>query len=315
MIISLAPLQGYTEFAFRNALADTIGGVDKFYTPFLRFENDGSIRSKYLNDIKPENNKEINLVPQILVNNSNHFLELAKTIEDYGYTELNWNLGCPYPMVAKRKLGSGLLEFHQTIETVLNEVIPKTKLDISIKLRSGYENNNEVFKVIKLLNFYPIKEVIYHPRIGKQLYKGAADYNQFLQIQEQCELPLAYNGDIDSVDKYNDLIKSNSLIKHAMIGRGLISNPFLAQEIKGTYLSTEEKQEQFSLFHKYLYNHYKRSLSGNSHLLNKMVHFWEYFSHIFTDQKKTFKSIKKCKNIRDFENKSTVIIQTFNLAK
>lgn len=313
MIISLAPLQGYTEFPFRNAMASIIGGIDKFYTPFLRFENDGSLRNKHLNDIKPENNKTLKLIPQILVNNTAHFIELAKLIEDNGYSELNWNLGCPYPMVAKRKLGSGLLAHTETIQKILDETVPKTKLDISVKLRSGYENDQEVFKVIEVLNAFPINEIIYHPRIGKQLYKGYANFDLFKQLQQFSKIPLAYNGDIDTVDKYNEVLNSEIKINHYMIGRGLISNPFLAQEIKGEQYTIDEKRQLLKLFYNELFEHYKNTLSGDTHILNKMIHFWEYFSQLFIESKKVYKLLKKCRNIISFQNTADKIIQTSDM--
>lgn len=313
MNISLAPLQGYTEFPFRNTLANFIGGIDKFYTPFLRFDNDGSLRSKHLNDLKPENNREINLIPQILVNNAGNFLSLAKRVEDAGYSEVNWNLGCPYPMVAKRKLGSGLLAFPELIDSILDEVYTKTKLSISIKLRSGYDNDQEIFKVIDILNSYPIKEVIYHPRIGKQLYKGTANFNQFLKIKESCKLPLAYNGDVDTVVKFKEIVQTVGSINHIMIGRGLIANPFLVQEIKGVKFTESKKREIFSSFYHELSNHYKNALSGDSHLLNKMIHFWEYFSHLYIEQRKVYKMLKKSNNLQIFEDKAEEIIQKFEL--
>ena len=80
MEISLAPLQGFTEFPLRNALHHTIGGIDKYYSPYLKFENDGSLRQKFINDILPENNQNIKLIPQVLVNNSNDFFKFHEQL-------------------------------------------------------------------------------------------------------------------------------------------------------------------------------------------------------------------------------------------
>lgn len=311
MMISLAPLQGYTEYPFRNALASIIGGATKFYTPYLRFENDGTLRNKHLRDILPENNKSINLTPQILVNNTVDFLKLISLIENYGYTEVNWNLGCPYPMVAKRILGSGMLPMHEKIHQILEDVIPKTKLRVSIKMRSGYLNDSDVDRVIEVLNKFPVSEIIYHPRIGKQLYKGQADTHKFGEIQKLSTLPLSYNGDIDSLGKFQEVRSAFPDVTHFMIGRGMIANPFLAQEILiGKMLDENTKRSQFYEFHKVLFDHYSSELSGDSHLLNKFIHFWEYFSQLFVDSGKTFKIIKKCRSLSDLTNNTELIIRT-----
>jgi len=171
MQISLAPIQGYTEYPFRNAMNSIIGGVDKYYSPFLRFENDSSIKNKYIKDILPENNNSVNLVPQILTNNTQEFLQFINIVKDFGYKEVNWNLGCPFTPVVKRKLGSGLLAYPETIDKILREVFNKVDINISVKLRSGYLTDTEIFDVITILNKYNLSEIIYHPRIGYESKK------------------------------------------------------------------------------------------------------------------------------------------------
>lgn len=315
MVISLAPLQGYTEYPYRNALAQIIGGVTRFYTPYLRFENDGTLRSKHIKDISPDNNKNINVIPQILVNNSPDFLKLARIIEEYGYTQVNWNLGCPYPMVAKRQLGSGLLPLLEKVSRVLDEVIPNTNLNISIKLRSGYELDTDINKLIGIFNQYPLNEIIYHPRIGKQLYKGTADSDKFAEISALSKHNLAYNGDIDSFAKYTEICTKFPLVNHVMIGRGLIANPFLGLEINdGKPLDDDIKRKLFEEFHQSLFLHFSNKLSGDSHLLNKFVHFWEYFSHLFVDNKRVNKTIKKNKTIVEFKRNAQFIIRNSGFA-
>jgi len=313
MVISLSPLQGYTEYPFRNSLHKIIGGVDTYYTPFIRFENDGSIRKKHINDVLPDNNSGMKLVPQILVNNASHFLELANQIESLGYSEINWNLGCPYPMVAKRKLGSGLLAYPEIIEQILTEVLPKTTLDVSIKLRLGYLNNGEIDKVVDVLNKFPLKEVIIHPRIGKQLYKGQIDLEKFIIISSKINTKVCYNGDIDSASKFRWVKDQINDVNSFFIGRALISNPFLAAEIKGLTFTSAGKREKFSEFHKLLFEYYTEMLSGDSHLLSKFEHYWEYFSLLFQENRKAFKLIKKCKNKGQYYQASDEIIKYFTL--
>jgi tRNA-dihydrouridine synthase len=301
MLISLAPLQGLTEFPFRNAINRLIGGVDKFYSPFLRLENDGSLKSKYQKDILTENNSGTPLIPQILVNNAKDFLFLAKLIEENGYQEVNWNLGCPYPMVSKRKLGSGLIPYPYEIKEILEAVIPKTKLKISIKIRAGLIEPNEIFSVLNALESLPLTEIIVHPRIAKQLYKGTADREVFIQAQKQTAFKLAYNGDITSRADFKELQLKLPDTNHFMIGRSLIANPFLGLEIKNdTALPESEKRQLFHLFHQELLYHYEKILSGDAHTLNKMLGYWEYWSLLFSHSKKIYKSLKKTNRLNDY---------------
>ncbi len=301
MILSLAPLQGYTEFPFRNALQQTIGSVDKFYAPFIRLENDGSLKNKYLKDIHPDNNKGMHLVPQLLTNNAIDFLSLSRFIVDFGYKEVNWNLGCPFPMVVKRKLGSGLMPYPELIEEILETVLSKTSLKISIKIRSGSQEPDEIFAVLKQINHLPLTEIILHPRIGKQLYKGMANIESFKQAQKEANFNLAYNGDIMGLRSFHLLKEKIPDVNHFMIGRGLLSNPFLAQEIKnGNLIADSEKRKIFFDFHHQLITHFEKTLSGNSHLLNKLTSYWEYFSLLFENPKKILKPLKKCHNLNQY---------------
>lgn len=301
--ISLAPLQGYTDFPLRNALHHIIGGVDKYYTPYLRLQNDGTLKKSSIKDILPENNEGIHVIPQILVNNAADFIYLSDMLSDYGYTEVNWNLGCPYPMVTKRKLGAGLLPYPQEINDILNQIIPKIKLDISIKLRAGYADYEDIQTILPILNNYPIKELILHPRYGKQLYKGDANIEIFKKSLEISKQKLAYNGDIKSIHDINNFCDIFNSTEHIMIGRGILQNIFLAAEYKkGEKFTSIEKQNLFQQFHDELFEYYSKSLSGNSHQINKMIHLWEYFSFHFEDQRKLYKRIKKSKTVDQIQS-------------
>jgi tRNA-dihydrouridine synthase len=316
MIVSIAPMQGYTDAIFRMVHHTIIGGVDRYYAPYFKIENDGQISKKYLRDILPENNIGMDLVPQILTNKASDFNLAIPELVKMKYTELNWNLGCPYPMVAKRHLGSGLLPFPEKIDQVLSEIHLPKDFSISVKLRSGYINETDFYAVIEVLNKYPVKEIIFHPRIGKQMYKGKANralYNEFLAKSQH---PLAYNGDVVSIDEFNHIQSEIPFAQHIMIGRGLLYNPFLAKEIKLNQSHTLfDKRLEFNKFHRVLLEQYRHQLSGPGHLLTKMISYWEYFSWMFIGQHQINKEIKKCRSIELFEEKAERIIANEEFAK
>ena len=96
-----SPLQGFTDFRFRNAIHKYFGGIDTFYAPYIRLNGKLEIKQSYQNDLLPENNATLELIPQVITNDADEFLFVAKYVQSLGYKELNWNLGCPYPMVTK----------------------------------------------------------------------------------------------------------------------------------------------------------------------------------------------------------------------
>ncbi len=304
-----SPLQGFTDFRFRNTFNKYFSGIDTFYSPYIRLNGKLIIKPAYERDILPKNNTVKEVIPQIMTNSADEFLFVADFVQQLGYKELNWNLGCPYPMVTKRGMGSGLICDPNKIDEILDVVHTKTDLTVSMKMRMGYDNPEEILAVFPILEKYPIKNIAIHARIGKQLYKGGVDLESFQRCLEQSKQKIYYNGDITSVEKYRELKDRFPSIDHWMIGRGLIADPFLPSMIKAdTTEYPDNKLEIFSKFHDTLFHQYEQALSGKSHVLTKMLHYWEYFSTTFDNPHKTFKLIKKAKNIKAYEEAVSKIL-------
>jgi len=297
-----SPLQGFTDFRFRNAFNNIFGGIDTFYSPYIRLNGKRVIKPSYQRDILPENNVGLEVIPQIITNDADEFLFVSKYVQELGYKELNWNLGCPYPMVTKCGMGSGLINDSEKINSILNKVHNESDITVSMKMRLGYENSEEILQVLPILDNYPLKNIAIHARIGKQLYKGGVNLDAFQECINNTKHKLYYNGDINTVARFHEMQKQFPSIDHWMIGRGLIADPFLPSMIKNNSTDyPENKLELFKEFHDILYQGYGESLSGKSHLLLKMYHLWEYFSVQFTDSRKALKKIKKAKSIRAYD--------------
>ena len=174
-----SPLQGFTDFRFRNAQNKYFGGIDTFYSPYIRLNGKLVVKSSYQRDLLPENNQDLEVIPQIITNDADEFLFVSKYVQELGYKELNWNLGCPYPMVTKSGMGSGLICQTQKIDHILERVHAESDIIVSMKMRLGYETPEEILNVLPLLEKYPIKNVAIHARIGKQLYNGGVNLDGF----------------------------------------------------------------------------------------------------------------------------------------
>jgi tRNA-dihydrouridine synthase len=297
-----SPLQGFTDFRFRNAQNKLFGGIDTYYSPYIRLNGKLVIKPSYERDLLPENNIGLEVIPQVITNDADEFLFVAKYVRELGYNELNWNLGCPYPMVTKSGMGSGLISNPEKINNILHRAHSESDIIVSMKMRLGYENSEEILDVLPILDKYPIKNIAIHARIGKQLYKGGVHLDAFQQCIDNTIHKLYYNGDITSVAKFHEMQQRFPSIDHWMIGRGLISDPFLPSMIKNNKMEYPvNKMELFSAFHDTLYAIYSESLSGSAHILLKMYHLWEYFSTTFSNPHKVLKQIKKAQSIRNYE--------------
>jgi tRNA-dihydrouridine synthase len=301
-VLLSSPLQGFTDFRFRNAQNKFFNGIDTFYAPYIRLNGKLVIKSSYERDLLPENNSSLECIPQIITNDADEFLFVAKYVRELGYKELNWNLGCPYPMVTKCGMGSGLISDSEKIRQILDKVNSESDIIVSMKMRLGYDTTTEILDVLPILDTFPIKNIAIHARIGKQLYKGGVHLDAFQNCIDNTKHKLYYNGDITTVAKFKEMQERFPAINHFMIGRGLISDPFLPSMIKNnTTEHPKNKLQLFEAFHDTLYEGYSQSLSGSTHILLKMHHLWEYFAATFSNPHKVEKNIRKAKSIKNYE--------------
>lgn len=293
-VIHFAPLQGYTDFAYRKAYQKQISNVDVFYSPYLSINNEGTIDS--LNDIEVY---QPNLIPQILPGNFADFKSLIETVKSNGYERVNLNMGCPYPMVTKRGRGSALIRKHDLVKDFIDYANDFKDLKLSLKMRSGLEENEEIFNLLEKIPIEKVEYVIVHPRIAAQLYKGEAD----VKIVKRCaelypQITFIYNGDIKSYDDY--LLKKGRLENqnHWMIGRGLLQNPFLAWQIKNDKTELPIAfAEQLMLFINEIIHQIERDSKNEGHALNRCKNQLGYLLHGFPEYHKTRKKIEKSRSI------------------
>jgi len=292
----MAPLRGVTDHLFRTIFTNHFGGFDLAVAPFISSKRDSVFKPKYIRDVLPENNAALPVIPQILSKSAEEFTALANYLHGFGYETVNWNLGCPFPMVARKQRGSGMLPHTEEICAFLEHACRHLKGRLSIKLRLGWSDPDDLFRLIPILNDSPIEEVIIHPRTGLQRYGGRVDLDSFQRCLPRITHPVVYNGDITTGEDYRRLSARFSGIRRWMIGRGCVSNPFLPMEIKSPDYHFSGKIERMKAFHGALFEGYSNLLSGPSHVMNKMKGFWQYFSWLFEDCGNAMKKIKKTKN-------------------
>lgn len=299
--ILLAPLQGFTDFRFRNAFNLYFKGIDQFYSPWICLTHQKEMKKSHIIDVQLKNNIGYPIIPQIMTNDAEDFIFLAKYLADLGHTEMNWNLGCPYPMVAKRGMGSGMLCQPLKVVEILEKVVPQLSIKLSMKMRLGYDNNIETPNLMSYLNDFPLTEIIIHGRTAKQMYTGTVDKEAFQSCLNNSKHSLVYNGDIMSYQELNELQQRFPTVNRWMIGRGVIANPFLPEMIIAkTDQFPENSANKFLKFHDALMDNYGQQLSGEKHLLMKMTSFWEYFARSYSDSHAVLKRIKKAKNMKSY---------------
>ena len=309
--LSLAPFQGITDVVYRNVFKKHFRGIDKYYTPFftgIQKDNSKSLRGE---EISPDFNDVKTVVPQILSNTAEEIIRFANQCKSMGYPEFNLNMGCPFPRVANKTRGCGLMDDPTRTIKMLNDVFDGIDgIKFSIKCRLGYYNDEEIYAFIETFNSLPFSEIIIHPRIGKQMYTGEASLEKFAALIPLINKTLVYNGDVFDIEKYNLVKKSSTTI---MLGRGLLTNPFLAEQIK----NIENQQNKKSRLHSFVVDLYIERLhhaGGSPKIIGSMKELWKYMMNIFDDPQNVWRKVKKVNHLDEYETAVEAIFNEHNLA-
>ena len=330
--LSLGPFQGITDAPFRSVFQRHFGGIDKFYTPFFTGIQKDHAKNLQGEEIDPRCNDVETLTPQILSTDAEEVLRFAKQCKQLGYKEINLNMGCPFPRVANKKRGCGLLPYPDKVEELFERIFEEIDINFSVKCRLGYFNADEINAILPIFNRFPLSELIIHPRIGKQLYKGEADVERFKALMPFINAPLVYNGDIVSVDSFErirglineptekrhfDRLNDRQTVNQFMLGRGLLANPFLAEQIKNKEdayaASLQQKTERLHRYVLDLYDDRLRHAGGSPKVLGRMKELWSYLMNSFDAPQDVWRKIKKINALKEYEEQVEQVFKQHEL--
>ena len=165
----------------------------------------------------------------------------SKIGEEFGYDEINLNLGCPSKKVQKNKFGACLIKEPNLVADCLNEMQSKTSLPVTVKTRIGYDNVEDyenLFDFINLLKSTGVKTFIIHARkamLGKFTPKQNLNipplkYEMVYKLKEDFkDLEIIINGGITSVDQVKNHLNK---VDGVMIGRSIYHSPYILSDIE-----------------------------------------------------------------------------------
>lgn len=293
----MAPLEGITTYTYRNLHHSIFPGLDKYFTPFVSPTSNHDFKSREKKDVIPEHNRGIPVVPQILSNHADAFLYTAERLIEYGYEEINLNLGCPSGTVVAKGRGSGFLSDLEGLNRFLGELFDKITVPLSIKTRLGRYEPSEFKEIIAIYNKYPIYELTIHPRVRTDFYRNKPNWDVFEEALEKSVNPVCYNGDINSAEDYERFCERFPSVKQVMIGRGLIANPGLVRELQTGVKMTWQERLDFAASLQRAY----QEIMPEIPVLFKMKEVWSYMATAHPDSAKLWKKIKKTRHLNEYE--------------
>lgn len=301
-IFWLAPLHGITYHYMRNILFSHVVFFDLAIAPFVPALTSDKLNVKKWTDLNPANNRLVPIIPQLMGNDPDAILETVRALnEQFGYNHVNWNIGCPMNQIVRKKRGCGIMPYPDLVETIVQNVMQKTNVAFSIKMRLGLDSSAEGAEIITRMNHYPLDSIIIHPRLGIQQYEGSVDLNALASIIHKTEHKIVYSGDILDLKGFKNLQLQFPQINNWMLGRGSLRDPFLVEELqKGVVLSDDDKKIRFIAYYRDLEQslfHLKTEQAA----LPKLKELWKYFAHFFHLDQQQLLHLLRITDIKEFK--------------
>ena len=220
------------------------------------------------------------------------------SLQQYGYQEFNLNLGCPASTVVTKMKGSGFLAQPEKLEQFLEQIYEKCDANISIKTRIGFESAEEFSRLLSIFEKFPVSELIIHPRTRQDFYQNEPDMGAFSYAMSHSRHRICYNGNIFSKKDYTNLVENYPALQSVMLGRGILQNPTIIEQIKGNELPDKDHIKAFMTE---VCEKYKEELSGNRPVLFKMKELWQYLVFSFDVDEKWKKKMRKAQSLSEYQ--------------
>jgi tRNA-dihydrouridine synthase B len=221
-IIALAPMEGYTDSAFRR--------VCKHINPdIITFTEFTSADGLHYNARKTQLKinffeEERPIVVQIFGKRLEGFKIAAKFCEDQGFDALDINMGCPVRKIFKAEHGVALRKNKDLAYKIIETVANSTSLPVSVKTRLGLESASDLIEFSIGAQNAGADLITIHGRTYKEMYSGEGNWDPIYELKKHVKIPVIGNASITSLEEGFEKVKN---LDGFMIGRGAMGNPWV----------------------------------------------------------------------------------------
>jgi nifR3 family TIM-barrel protein len=227
--LALAPMQDVTGLAFWRVLAP-YGGADVYWTEYFR-AHQHSRPEKWILDSILQNPTHRPVVAQMIGNDIASLVRTARELQRHPVAAIDFNLGCPAPVVCRKCAGGGLLRDRNRIDSILGALRDAVAIPLSVKTRIGFDSAADFGDLLALFSKHAIDLLTVHGRTVAQMYRPGVRYDLIAQAARSLRCPVLANGNIYSAEQALAVLARTGA-RGLMIGRGAIRNPWLFAQIR-----------------------------------------------------------------------------------
>ncbi len=227
--VVLAPMAGISNPSYMKICEEM--GVGYAVTELISAEAIVRNNKKTLEMLNGIEMLNIPVAIQIFGSNPDTMAKASKILVDLHQIALiDINMGCPVPKVAlKNQAGSALLKDPLKVKEIVSEVVQHVKIPVTVKIRSGWDENNiNAVQIAKVIEEAGAKAICVHARTRSQGYSGHADWKVIREVKKSVSIPVIGNGDVTSPELAQKMLFETGC-DAVMIGRGLLGNPWLVK--------------------------------------------------------------------------------------
>ncbi len=147
----------------------------------------------------------------------------AKAEAEFLPAAIDLNMGCPAPKLVGRG-GACLLQTPENAYALVSAMRSSTKLDISAKIRLGWDSNRSI-EIAQGLEQAGANLITVHGRTSAQRYTGSADWDAIAEVAKAVSIPVVGSGDVKNAEEIR--LRATTGVQGIMIGRGAVGNPWI----------------------------------------------------------------------------------------